>query len=261
MDWRGVENYDQMSEWGADAIFQAMASRLAEGKRFNLGLATGNTMIGLYRLLAEKLNRERIDLRHLHTYNLDEYVGPDGRSVPADHPLSYRGYMHQNLFSALDAALGFAESQAHFPDPVDPAAFDRELEAAGGLDFQLLGIGFNGHIAFNEPIPESEISAADFAALPSRTVALKELTIQTNSRLTAGDDDALVPRQAATMGMRQILAAKEILLLACFPEQVTPLGQMLADLRPTPELPASYLVDHPDATIVYTRDVISLDLP
>ena len=153
--------------------------------------------------------------------------------------------------------MGFTDDQAHFPDPVAPELFDLDLAAAGGLDFQLLGIGFNGHIAFNEPISESEISVPEFAALPSRVIALKELTIQTNSRLTAGNDSALVPRRAVTMGMKQILTAKEILLLACFSEQLEPLTAMQRG-KPTPELPASYLLSHPNATVVYTVDTIKL---
>lgn len=258
MEWRRVANYDEMSQVAAERIYAAVVA--AGGRRFNLGLATGNTMLGLYRLLAEKLNRNRIGLRNLHTYNLDEYVGPDGKAVAESHPLSYRRYMRQNLFAALDPGLGFHEGSAHFPDPADPAGFDRELAAAGGLDFQLLGIGFNGHIAFNEPIPAAEISVGAYAALPSRLVALEALTIQTNSRLTAGDDDALVPRHAATMGMAQILAAREILLLACFAEQLKPLRKMLHG-EPTPELPASYLLTHANATVVYTADKIPLDTP
>ena len=260
MEWCRAADYRRMSEQGAARIYDAVVSGAEGGRRFNLGLATGNTMLGLYELLAGKLNRDRVELRNLHTYNLDEYVGSDGTAVGESHPLSYRRYMEQNLFAALDPALGFRPEQAHFPDPLDPATFDRDLAAAGGLDFQLLGVGFNGHIAFNEPIPADEISIAAFAALPSRVITLKELTIETNSRLTAGNDSALVPRQAVTMGMAQILAAKEILLLACFPEQVVPLQTMLHG-APTPALPASYLLAHRHAAVVYTADTIALDMP
>ena len=116
----------------------------------------------------------------------------------------------------------------HFPDPACPAELDELIERLGGLDLQLLGIGFNGHIAFNEPMSEAEIGVEAFAALPTRVVDLTELTIETNARLTAGGDRTQVPRQAVTMGMRPILAAREILLLACFPEQQEPLSRMHA---------------------------------
>ncbi len=255
--WKKVNNYHAMSEYGAEQIFQVIAKASRQGRRVNIGLATGNTMLELYPLLAKKLNQNKISLEGLHTYNLDEYVAGDGHPVSAEHPLSYQRYMQENLFQHLDAALGFTETQRHFPDPLNPAGFDRDLAEARGLDLQLLGIGFNGHIAFNEPQSKKEISVADFAALPTRVIDLKELTIATNARLTAGGDERLVPRQAVSMGMKPILDARKLLLLACFSEQTAPL-QKIRGGEVTPELPASYLLQHPDAEIVYTADTITL---
>ena len=102
------------------------------------------------------------------------------------------------------------------------------------------------------------VNSLTFAALPTRVIDVTELTIDTNARLTAGGDRSRVPRQAVTLGMKRILAAREILLLACFPEQEEPLRRMQHG-RPTPELPASYLLDHPHSTILYTGDRISLE--
>ncbi len=251
MKWTPIADYAEMSEYGAEQIFRALA---ASPGPFNLGLATGNTMLELYRLLAEKLNRARTDLSRLRTWNLDEYVDDRGRPVGESHPLSYRRYMQTNFFSRLDPALGFQE--AHFPGPEAPEEFDARLAATGGLDFQLLGIGFNGHIAFNEPIPETRISACDFARLPSRLIDLEPLTIETNRRLTAGGAD-IVPRRAATMGMKPILGAKKLLLLACFLEQKKPL-EAIRTGKISPELPASCLLAASDAEIVWTADTIGL---
>lgn len=256
MKWLAAENYHEMSRLGAERIYQVIAEASRARRRVNIGFATGNTMLELYPLLAEMLNRNQIRLDLLSTYNLDEYVA-DGHAVPHSHPLSYFTYMHENLFRHIDPSLGLTEERIHFPDPEHPEAFDAELEAGGGLDLQLLGIGFNGHIAFNEPMSESEISVAEFAALPTRIISLKELTIATNSRLTAGGQNKIVPRQAVTMGMKPILAARKMLLLACFPEQEKPLSVMKHG-RPTPELPASYMLDHPDSEIIYTADQITL---
>lgn len=256
--WKKVDNYHAMSEYGAERIFQVIAKASQQGKRVNIGLATGNTMLELYPLLAKKLNQNKISLEGLHTYNLDEYVAGDGHPVSPKHPLSYQRYMQENLFQHLDATLGFTEIQRHFPDPVNPSGFDQALAQAGGLDLQLLGIGFNGHIAFNEPQSKMEISVADFAALPTRVIDLKPLTIATNARLTAGGDERLVPRQAVSMGMKPILAARTLLLLACFPEQTAPL-QKICSGEVSPELPASYLLQHADAEIVYTADTITLE--
>ena len=258
LEWIRVDNYESMSRAGAERIAAAIERQLRERGSMCLGLATGNTMLRLYECLAELLNGRRPDLSQLHTFNLDEYVGEEGQPVAFDHPLSYRAYMERNLFSRLDPRLGFNLDNAHFPDPAAPAAFDRLIGALGGLDLQLLGIGFNGHIAFNEPISEEEISAADFAELPTRVIDLTELTIESNADLTAGGDRSRVPEKAVTMGMEPILAAREILLLACFPEQQAPLARIMRG-RPTPELPASYLLGHPRSTIIYTGDRISLE--
>ena len=248
-----------MSAIGASILFDEAMRKIVKGERYNLGLATGNTMIELYAQLAAKFNSSRADLSLLSTWNLDEY-SLDGKSaVPHDHPLSYWKYMHEMLFSKFDPALGFREENAHFPDPASPETYDPAIAASGGLDLQLLGIGFNGHIAFNEPMREDEISVEAFAALPTRVLPLSKETIEQNTKVTAGGDASLVPRYAATMGMAPILAAKKCLLLACFAEQTAPLKAISARCgKPTPFLPASYLWRHPDFRLIYTVDKVSM---
>ena len=253
-----ARDYAAMSSIGASIIFADAMKRLAKGERYNLGLATGNTMITLYEELAEKFNAAKADLSLLTTWNLDEYAVDDHTAVAHDHPLSYWKYMHEKLFSKFDPALGFKEENAHFPDPAAPETYDPAIAAAGGLDLQLLGIGFNGHIAFNEPMKEAEISVEAFGALPTRVLPLSQETIDQNTHVTANGDSSLVPRYAATMGMAPILAAKKCLLLACFAEQEAPLRAIFAKGSPTPFLPASYLWRHPDYHLVYTADRISL---
>lgn len=253
-----VRDYAAMSSVGASVIFADAMASLANGRRYNLGLATGNTMITLYTELAAKFNMAKADLSLLSTWNLDEYASDAHTPVPHDHPLSYWKYMHEMLFSKFDPALGFREENAHFPDPAAPGAYDPSIAAAGGLDLQLLGIGFNGHIAFNEPMRENEISVEEFRRLPTRVLPLSAETIAQNTKITAGGDSSLVPRYAATMGMAPILAAKKCLLLACFEEQAAPLKAIFAKGSPTPLLPASYLWRHPDYRLVYTTDKINL---
>lgn len=260
LQWICVDDYEVMSEIGAGRIVVALESRLRQRRPALLGLATGNTMLRMYELLATMLNERRFNLSQLHTFNLDEYVGADGRWVPVDHPLSYRAYMEKNFFSRLDSRLGMKREHIHFPDPERPGDVDDMIRCMGGLDLQLLGIGFNGHIAFNEPMSEAEIGVEAFAALPTRVIDLTERTIETNARLTAGGDRSQVPRQAVTLGMKPILAAQRLLLLACFPEQKEPLSRIRGG-HLTPELPASYLLGHPDSTIIFTRDTIRLKWP
>ena len=254
-----TKDFEAMSAVGASILFVEAMKKITKGERFNLGLATGNTMISLYDQLAAKFNAAKADLSLVSTWNLDEYSADGSAAVPHDHPLSYWRYMHEMLFSKLDPALGFREENAHFPDPASPGAYDPAIAAAGGIDVQLLGIGFNGHIAFNEPMREDEISVADFAKLPTRVLPLSNETIEQNTHVTAGGDSSLVPRYAATMGMAPILAARKCLLLACFEEQTAPLNAIFArGGEPTPFLPASYLWRHPDFHLVYTADKIKI---
>ena len=254
-----VRNYHEMSIAGAVLIHEAVMAKLGRGESFNLGLATGNTMIELYGILAGMFNDEKADLSRLQTWNLDEYAADEHHAVSHDHPLSYWKYMHKNLFDRFLPERNFKEGQAHFPDPADPGRLDRELTAAGELDLQLLGIGFNGHIAFNEPVRATEISVADYGELPTRVLPLTKETIAQNTKVTANGDASLVPRFAATTGMKPILKAKRELLLACFAEQQAPLRRMISGKVPTPELPASYLLAHPDFLLIYTADKIDLD--
>jgi len=254
-----VRNYHEMSIAGAVIIHEAVMAKLSRGEHFNLGLATGNTMIELYEILAGMFNDEKADLSRLQTWNLDEYASDEHHAVPHGHPLSYWKYMHENLFNRFLPERNFKESQAHFPDPADPGKYDRELTAAGGLDLQLLGIGFNGHIAFNEPQSKADISVGSFGELPTRVLPLTQETIDQNTKVTANGDSSLVPRFAATAGMKPILQSRRELLLACFAEQEEPLRRMISGKVPTPELPASYLLPHPDFRLIYTADKIDLD--
>ena len=257
MDWIPVKDYDEMIRQAARRMHDVISGELSRKGQAVIGLATGNTMLGVYSTLADMLNKSDLDFSGLLTFNLDEYVDNSGGNVPAEHPLSYRKYMTENFFAKVDPRRGFRLENMRFPDPANPAAYDTRIRDAGGLDFQLLGIGFNGHIAFNEPIQAGDISAEDYAALPSRVIHLTDLTIRTNADLTAGGDLTLVPHRAVTMGMKPILQAREIMLLACFKEQAVPLAKIKAGAI-TPEIPASFLLAHPRARIIYTTDTITL---
>lgn len=257
MKWIEVRDYEEMSQMAAQRLFEVISGRLAKRQKVRVGLATGNTMIRLYRILAEMLNTSGLRLDGFLTFNLDEYVDRAGRNIPPEHPLSYRKYMTDNFYAWVDTRLGFKRENMFFPDAENPAAFDARVADAGGLDFQLLGIGFNGHIAFNEPVPTGKIADADFAELPSRVIQLEERTLRANARLTADGDLSLVPRKAVTMGMRSILGANEIMLLACFKEQAAPLAEIKAGKLST-ETPASFLLSHPSVQIIYTADTIKL---
>ncbi|MEG1606420.1 MAG: glucosamine-6-phosphate deaminase, partial [Clostridia bacterium] len=216
-------NEEQVAK-AAAMIFGAV---LAAKPNAVLGLATGSTPIPTYRRLIA-LNRDgQIDFSQARTYNLDEYVGLD-----ANHPASYRYFMNTQLFDHINidkchtrvpSGLGDVEKNAE--------AYDAKLEEAGGIDLQLLGIGHNGHIGFNEPNPRSFI-------YKTNVVTLTQSTIEANARMFASPDD--VPRQAISLGIGGIMHADRIILLATGQGKASAVRDAVkGDI--TPLLPASIL--------------------
>jgi glucosamine-6-phosphate deaminase len=189
----------------AQQVAQQVAQMIAEAIRAKpdivLGLATGATPIGVYSELVRLHRESSLDFSRVRTFNLDEYIG-----LGPDHPQSYRAFMRQHLFDHVNLGPG----RTHLPEGLtsDVAAHAREYEAmiqaAGGIDLQLLGIGDNGHIAFNEPgsLPDSR----------TRQIELTEATIAANARFFASE--AEVPRHAITMGIGTILEARRVILMA-----------------------------------------------
>ena len=235
----------------AQAAAMLIAAQITKKPDSVLGLATGSTPIDTYQELIRLYQEKAVDFSKASTFNLDEYV-----HLPISHACSYHAFMQVQLFDHVNFKASFLPDGNAKDLNRESRRYDTAIQKAGGLDLQLLGIGFNGHIAFNEPMSEKTITADDFAALPSRVIALEPLTIATNARLTADNDPSMVPTKAITMGMKSILAAKQILLLACFEEQERPLS-VIKSGRVTPELPASFLLKHPNSQIVYTKDSIA----
>lgn len=201
-----------------------------------LGLATGSTPLGLYRELVRLYEAGRLDFSQIRTVNLDEYY-----PLRPEHPQSYHYYMQENLFGHVNLRA----ENCYLPDGAapDPAlacvAYDQRIEQLGGIDLQLLGLGENGHIGFNEP--GSELCA------DTHLTELSESTVHANARFF--DNEAEVPRRAITMGMAGILKARRILLIAYGKKKHTAVAALL-DNRITPQVPATLLKLHPDVTVL-----------
>jgi glucosamine-6-phosphate deaminase len=214
----------------AKLIREAVAGR----GRAVLGLATGSTPERVYAHLAERYRSGVLSFRNVTTYNLDEYYPIS----PLD-PRSYRSYMNHHLFNQVD----LAPNRAHVLDGTVPEAFvadhaaefDRWIEADGGLDLQLLGIGRNGHIGFNEP---SNLDVAEMLRLPTRLVELHPVT-RADAVREFGGEDRVIPR-ALTMGVASILAARSIVMLATGPHKAEAVAAALTGPM-TAGLPASLL--------------------
>lgn len=230
-----VDTYEKMSRQAANII----SAQVIIKPDCVLGLATGSSPLGTYRQLIEWYNKGDIDFSAVTTVNLDEYVGLDG-----NNPQSYRYFMDHNLFAQIniDRANTFVPNGCAADLAAEGQAYDARIEALGGIDLQLLGIGLDGHIGLNEP--------DRYFVKSTHVVELHESTIAANARFFAGEAD--VPRRAITMGMVSILQAKKILLIASGAGKRDILEK--AFFGPiTPEIPASILQLHPDITVIYSK--------
>ena len=234
-----TEDYEAMSRTAARVISGYVSSH----PDCVLGLATVSTPIGLYRCLVEDYEAGALSFKDVTSFNLDEYRGLDPQ-----HDQSYRYFMNKNLFSRVNIDI----KNTYVPDGTNPdteaccEAYNTLLKNMGAADLQLLGIGPNGHIGFNEP--------DDHFQAGTHCVDLTEATIQANKRFFASEED--VPRKAISMGTGNIMSAKTILLVANGKNKAKALAAAIKG-PVTPQCPASILQFHPNAIIVADEDALS----
>lgn len=209
-----------------------------------LGLATGSTPVGAYRQLVEWYKKGDLDFSQVRTINLDEYVG-----LAPTHSQSYRYFMRSNLFDHVNVVPantyvpnGLAENAAE-----ECRRYDEVIQTLGPIDLQLLGMGHNGHIGFNEP--------SDAFELETHVVDLAETTIKANARFFACADE--VPRQAMTVGIRTIMQAKKVLVAVSGKDKAEIVKKAFTG-PVTPQVPASLLQMHPDVILVGDQAALSL---
>lgn len=230
------ENYDEMSLKGAEIVKEQVNSK----PDCILGLATGSTPVGLYACLSEMNKKGDVDFSKVTSFNLDEYY-----PISPENDQSYRYFMNENLFSKINIDI----EKTHVPNGMaeDPEKackeYDESILAAGGIDLQILGIGQNGHIAFNEP--DDELYEG------THLTGLTESTIKANSRFFEKEED--VPTKAVTMGIGSIMRAKKIIILANGPAKLDIVTKLING-GITTNIPASILKVHPDVTMICTRD-------
>lgn len=226
------ENYEELSKRGAEFF----VSQVMLKPDSILGLATGSTPVGLYQNLIKWNKEGRIDFSEVTSFNLDEYY-----PIAPDNNQSYRYFMNENLFDHIN----IDKSRTYVPNGLaaDPDAecerYEALIDEKGGIDLQLLGIGRNGHIGFNEP--DGELNAK------THITELTKSTIEANSRFF--DDISKVPKKALTMGMGTILKSKKILMLVSGKEKHEVLHQLLSD-DVTTSNPATLLKVHPDVVVI-----------
>lgn len=227
-----VKDYKELSRKASSIL----ASQLILKPESVLGLATGSTPIGTYEELVKMYKQGVISFTSAITFNLDEYYGLDSKN-----PNSYRYFMNEMLFNHVD----INKNNIHIPNglaknvQIECDSYEDMIKEQGGIDMQLLGIGRNGHIGFNEPDIKFEAT--------THLVNLDEDTIYANSRFFNNIEE--VPKQAISMGIKTIMHSKKIVLLACGEEK----AQIVYDTihgKITPELPASVLQLHPDVIVI-----------
>ena len=234
-----AKDYSQMS-WHAAKLISA---KVVLKPSCVLGLATGSSPVGAYRELIKTYQMGGLDFSQVKTVNLDEYVG-----LPADHVQSYARFMRENLFDHIN----IDPANTNIPNGMNPdadaecARYDGVIASLGGVDLQLLGLGPNGHIGFNEP--------EDYFPTGTHKVALTEATIQANKRFFDSEDE--VPRYAYTMGIRDIMQARQVVLVVS--------GEAKAEIvrdaffgPVTPRVPASILQLHRHFTLVADEAALS----
>ena len=213
---------------------------------------------GQYRRLARICNLEGIGCQNLITFNMDEYCLEDGSSVPVEHPMSFRRFMEREFFSLLDDDKKVKEENKIFPDPDDLELVSRKIEEVGGIDICFGGIGINGHIAFNEPPPPGvEIEAEEFKNLGTRVLDVARETVVINAVYGAGGDLNAVPPKCITIGMKEILASRELHFYLEWPWQAAVVRKTVHG-PVTPKFPASFLQTHPDCNITIAACVAAL---
>lgn len=230
------ENYEEMSLKGAEIVKEQVNSK----PDCILGLATGSTPVGLYNCLSEMNIKGDVDFSKVTSFNLDEYY-----PISPENDQSYRYFMNENLFSKINIDI----KKTHVPNGMaeDPEKackeYDESILNAGGIDLQILGIGQNGHIAFNEP--------ADELYEGTHITGLTESTIKANARFFEKEED--VPTKAVTMGIASIMRARKIIILANGSAK-REIVKNLINGGITTKIPASILKVHPDVTLICDKD-------
>ena len=236
-----AKDYKDMSRKAANII----SAQVIMKPNAVLGLATGSTPVGAYEQLVEWYNKGDIDFSQVTSVNLDEYKGLSG-----DNDQSYRYFMNKNLFDHvnIDKARTFVPDGTEPDSKVACAKYNAIIDSVGGIDLQLLGLGPNGHIGFNEPGEAFE--------LETHCVDLTPATIEANKRFFDGNED-LVPKQAYTMGIKTIMQARKVLVVANGLAKAKAVKAVVSG-PVTPECPGSILQMHPDCILVADEEALSL---
>jgi glucosamine-6-phosphate deaminase len=234
----------------ANSIAGEIRARNARGEPARLILPVGP--VAQYPLLVERTNRERISWKNVFVFAMDEFLDWEGRPIPLDHPLSFEGYLRRELFARIDPELRIPDDHCFFPHPFRIEAASDSIRRVGGIDCCFGGVGYHGHVAFNEP-PLSRwhhIGVEQLRESRTRVLALGDDSIVVQSIHSSGGHSAAIPPMAVTLGMRDILASRRIRLYCAAGERHRAIFRIAVAGEVSPAYPVTLVQGHPDAEIV-----------
>jgi glucosamine-6-phosphate deaminase len=240
MEFKVFDTYEEASKYAADLVAEVIKNK----KDAVLGLATGSTPIGIYKELIRKYANQELDFNEVKSVNLDEYIGIDG-----NHPQSYRYFMNKNLFDHIN----IEKKNTYVPNGIagdlneEAKNYDKLVKSLGGIDIQILGIGANGHIGFNEP--------ASTLHLNTHVTNLKPETITANARFFESENE--VPTKAITMGIGAIMNARKIVLIATGTSKAEVVRSLKDSLIST-NIPATILKTHQNVVVILDKKAAGL---
>lgn len=251
--FRLVEDHDSLIEDFARSIADEIRTRNEQDLPTRLILPVGP--VAQYPALVALCNREEISWKNVFTFNMDEFLDWQGRPIAVSHPLSFEGYMRRELFAKLDPKLRIPDSNVFFPHPFRIDEISEAMERVGGIDCCYGGIGYHGHVAFNEPPISrwSNVSVAAYRGSSTRVVMLGDDSIVVQSIHSSGGDSSAIPPMAVTLGMRDILASRKIRLYCAAGERHRAIFRISVAGEQTVFYPSTLVQGHQDAEVITDR--------
>lgn len=249
-----VDTREDVHRWVADDMLAEVKANNAAGRPTRWILPCGPT--SQYPIFTKAVNEEGISLHNVHIFHMDDYLDWQGRHLPAGHPLSYETWMRKNLYGAIQPELNVPEEQRHFPSIHDLDGVSRAIEAVGGVDTTYGGMGYRGHIAYNEP-PFSQwytITNDEFRNSKTRVLHFNDDTLIALSQRVAGGLSHVIPPMAITLGMKDVLSAKRIRIVSDTGAWKRTVVRMVLFGPVTTEYPVTFIQDHPDAMVIVDRN-------
>lgn len=239
------------------ALYEEFANTLVEEVKANNAAGKPTRWIlpcgprGQYPLFIARVNRERISLKHLWVFHMDDHLDWQGRHLPLDHPYCYEGWMTRNFYGPIDPALNVPEGQRFFPRATAVDQIAAKIQEVGGIDTAYGGIGYRGHIAYNEPprSPWYRISVEQFRNSTTRILHLNDDTLIALSQRGAGGCSDVIPPLVITLGMRELLSARRIRLYSETGAWKQTVIRILLFGKVSPEIPVTYCQEHPDCLV------------